>query len=144
MTVPLGNGYNSETIAATVSTTIIGVSVERGVEVYLFLKNAVLGLGLGLGLRRDWIRFDQHEKHFTSKALAVAFKTNKKNLRKFYHFSRLYFHFPDFFQVWKIAGQISKLFQEFKTLYEPWYNRRIFLNNVACSRRLDSGEQVKS
>ena len=51
MTVPLGNGYNSETIAATVSTTINGVSVKRGVEVYLFLKNAVLGLGLGL--RRD-------------------------------------------------------------------------------------------
>ena len=25
-----------------------------------------------------------------------------------------------FFQVWKIAGQISRLFQEFKTLYEPW------------------------
>ena len=51
MTVPLGNGYNSETIAATVSTTIIGVSVKRGVGVYLFLKNAVLWLGLGL--RRD-------------------------------------------------------------------------------------------
>ena len=32
-------------------------------------------------------------------------------------FSRLYF--PDFFQVQKIAGQISRLFQEFKTLYEP-------------------------
>ena len=27
-------------------------------------------------------------------------------------------YFPDFFQVWKIAGQISRLFQEFKTLYE--------------------------
>ena len=53
MTVPLGNGYNSETIAATASTTINGVSVKRGVEVYLILKNAVLGLGLGLGLRRD-------------------------------------------------------------------------------------------
>ena len=51
MRVPLGNRYNSETIAATVSTTINGVSVKRGVEVYLFLKNAVLGLGLGL--RRD-------------------------------------------------------------------------------------------
>ena len=35
MTVPLGNGYNSETIATTVSTTIIGVSVKRGVRVYL-------------------------------------------------------------------------------------------------------------
>ena len=26
------------------------------------------------------------------------------------------------FQGWKIAGQISRLFQEFKTLYEPWQN----------------------
>ena len=31
----------------------------------------------------------------------------------------LYLHLPDFYQVWKIAGQISRLFQEFKTLCEP-------------------------
>ena len=37
----------------------------------------------------------------------------------FYHFPRLYLYFPDFFQVWEIAGQIWSLFQEFKTLYEP-------------------------
>ena len=43
-----------------------------------------------------------------------------------------------------MLGQISKLFQEFKTLYEPRYNRRIFLDRVACYRRLHSGEQVKS
>ena len=29
-------------------------------------------------------------------------------------------YFPAFFQVWKIAGQIPRLFQEFKTLYKPW------------------------
>ena len=29
-------------------------------------------------------------------------------------FSRLHLYFPDFFQVWKIAGQILRLF-----LYEP-------------------------
>ena len=144
MTVPLGNGYNSETIAATVSTTINGVSVKRGVEVYLILKNAVLGLGLGLGLRRDWIRLDQHEKHVTSKALAVAFKTNKKILRHFTIFPDFIFIFQTFSRSGKLLRQISKLFQEFKTLYEPRYNRRIFLDNVACSRRLDSGEQVKS
>ena len=144
MTVPLGNGYNSETIAATVSTTINGVSVKRGVEVYLILKNAVLGLGLGLGLRRDWIRFDQHEKHLTSKALAVAFKTNKKILRHFTIFPNFIFIFQTFSRSGKLLRQISKLFQEFKTLYEPRYNRRIFLDNVACSRRLDSGEQVTS
>ena len=39
--------------------------------------------------------------------------------KKFTIFSRLYLYFPDFFQVQKIAGQISKLFQEFKTLYRP-------------------------
>ena len=139
MTVPLGNGYNSETIAATVSTTINGVSVKRGVEVYLILKNAVLGLGLGL--RRDWIRFDQHEKHLTSKALAVAFKTNKKILRHFTIFPNFIFIFQTFSRSGKLLRQISKLFQEFKTLYEPRYNRRIFLDNVACSRRLDSGER---
>ena len=65
---------------------------------------------------RDCIRFDQNE-YFkdTSKALVVALKKKKKKLKTFYYFSRLYLHFPDFFQVWKIAGQISRLFQEFKT-----------------------------
>ena len=45
----------------------------------------------------------------------------EKKLETFYHsfFSRLYLFFPDFLQVWKIAGQISRLFQEFKTLDEP-------------------------
>ena len=68
---------------------------------------------------RDWIRFDQNGQHFTSKALVVALKKKINKLQTFYHFSRLNLHFPDFFQVWKIAGQISRLFQEFKTLYEP-------------------------
>ena len=31
----------------------------------------------------------------------------------------LYLHLPDFYQVWKIAGQISRLLQEFKTLCKP-------------------------
>ena len=30
-------------------------------------------------------------------------------MKTFYHFSKLYHCFPDFFQVWKIAGQISRL-----------------------------------
>ena len=37
--------------------------------------------------------------------------------------SRLFIIFPDYisiFQVWKITGQISRVFQEFKTLYERW------------------------
>ena len=34
-------------------------------------------------------------------------------------FSRLHLNFSYIFQVWKISSQISRLFQEFKTLYEP-------------------------
>ena len=41
-----------------------------------------------------------------------------KNFLQF--FSGLFLCFSDFFQVCKIAGQISRLFQEFKTLYEPF------------------------
>ena len=42
-------------------------------------------------------------------------KTNKQtNI-----FSRTYIYIADFFQVWKVAGQISSLFHEFKTLHEP-------------------------
>ena len=49
------------------------------------------------------------KKNSLSKALVVALKK----------YSKLFTIFPDFLQVWKIAGQISKFFQEFKTLYEP-------------------------
>ena len=38
-----------------------------------------------------------------------------------YYFSKLYLYFQDFFQVWKIAGQISRLFQEFKTVWTLVY-----------------------
>ena len=43
--------------------------------------------------------------------------------KTFYYFSRLHPHFPDFFQVWKIAGQISRLFQELlKDYTNPDFN----------------------
>ena len=45
---------------------------------------------------------------------------NKKNQDFYNFFSTRYLYFTNFFQVWKIAGQISRLFQQFKTLYEPW------------------------
>ena len=47
-------------------------------------------------------------------------KRKKKSFQFFFlkNDSRLSL-FPDFFQAWKIAGQISALFQELKTLYEP-------------------------
>ena len=54
---------------------------------------------------RDCIRFDKREK-FTCKALAVAV-TKKRQ------FSITYIY---------IAGQISRLFHEFNTLYEPTVN----------------------
>ena len=57
--------------------------------------------------RLDWLRSDQNKTKFTNKAHAVALQ--KEKLQTFYHFSRLCLCFPDFFQVWKIAGQISRL-----------------------------------
>ena len=42
---------------------------------------------------------------------------------------RLYVYFSDFFHVWKIAGQISWPFQEFKMLYEP-YNIKFLQDNT--------------
>ena len=55
-----------------------------------------------------------------------------KKLKTFYHFSRFYLHFLDFFQFWKIAGQISRLFQEFKRL--PLYYLPLQITTL-CSRR---------
>ena len=65
---------------------------------------------------RDWIRFDQNKIKFP---LQTTCCTYENKLKTFHHFSRLCLHSPDFFQVWKIAGQISMLSQEFKTKYEP-------------------------
>ena len=53
------------------------------------------------------------------KQLFVALQKKKKTLLKYY-FCTLFLYFQDFYQVWKIAGQISRLFQEFKTLFQPW------------------------
>ena len=55
-------------------------------------------------------------KKFHSQSTCCSFQ---KNLFTIF-FSGLFLSFSDFFQVWKIAGQISSLFQEFKTLYEPF------------------------
>ena len=52
--------------------------------------------------RQDWIRFDQHKKKSTCKALIVTFKKTQEFLT---FFSRLYLYFPHFFQVRKIVGQ---------------------------------------
>ena len=60
------------------------------------------------------------KKKFTYWALVVTLKKKTKKNQTFYHFSRLYLYFRDFFQGWKIALQISRRFQEFKTLYKPF------------------------
>lgn len=41
-----------------------------------------------------------------------------------YEKKKTFIIFPDFFHIWKIALQISwlRLYQEFKTLYEPTVN----------------------
>ena len=64
--------------------------------------------------RRDWIRFDQHKKNFTCKALIVTFKKKTKTLYPFQDFLST-------LQTWKTAGEIWRLFQDLKTLYEPRY-----------------------
>ena len=58
-------------------------------------------------------------------------KENKKN-PDFLPFFKTLSLFRDFFQVWKIALQISKHFQEFKTLYKPC----IYLLQVKIEFRL--------
>ena len=60
--------------------------------------------------RRDRIRFDQHEKNFTSEALVEALK----KLKTFFHF-------------FKTLRLFSRLFHEFKTLCEPC--PRVFAEN---------------
>ena len=68
-------------------------------------------------------------KKFTYKVLVVALKKKTQDFLSF--FSRRYLYFPDFFHVWKVAEQISRLFQEFKTLCEPWIweERKLTMEN---------------
>ena len=54
----------------------------------------------------------------SNKALVSVFKT-KKFYSLFTIFPDFIFIFPDFFQVWKTGLQISRILQEFKTLYKP-------------------------
>ena len=56
------------------------------------------------------VNFDQHKNISPVKHLII---------KTFSHFIKTYPDFPDFFRVWKIAGQILRLSQELKTLYEP-------------------------
>ena len=70
---------------------------------------------------------------FTYKALVVALE---KKLKTFHHFSGLYLHFPNLFQVWKTAGQISRFLQEFKTLYQPCRLTTRFIGAPAIRQKL--------
>ena len=54
-------------------------------------------------------RFDHKEKKFTYKTLVVAFKKE----------SRLFTIITDFFQAWKIAGQIQDFFNNSKLCTNP-------------------------
>ena len=60
--------------------------------------------------RRDWIRFDQHKKNFTCKALIVTFKKKKprlctpfKTLSLLYKLGKLLGKFEDFFKIWRLC-----------------------------------------
>ena len=61
-------------------------------------------------------------KSATLQRFQLAFKhllLLEKNSRLHTIFQDSAFNFHTFFQVWKSSSQISRLFQEFKTLYEP-------------------------
>ena len=81
----------------------------------------------------DWITFDKKEKNSFIKHLLQHWKEKKH--KTFHHFSGLYLHFPNLFQVWKTAGHISRFLQEFKTLYEPWWTTR-FIGAPAIRQKL--------
>ena len=53
------------------------------------------------------MRFDHGEKNHL---LSTCYSFEKKKLQTLYYFFRLYLYFQDFFQVRKIAGQISRNF----------------------------------
>ena len=67
----------------------------------------------------DKIRFDQSKKNFHLKSTCCSFQKKKKTSRLFYHFQ----DFTPIFRTFSRSGQISRLFQELKTLYEPCYNQ---------------------
>ena len=50
--------------------------------------------------------------------------------------------FSRHFQVWKIAGQISRLSQEFKTLCEPW--KKILIDPFMDNFQLLTGTKINS
>ena len=52
--------------------------------------------------RRDWIRFDKHEKKFHLWSTCCSFQKKED----FYHFFKTLPLFSSIFHVWKIAGQI--------------------------------------
>ena len=66
--------------------------------------------------RQDWIRHEQNEKKISCEALIIALN---KNLRLF---------LPYLVNT-KLVGKITRLFQEFKTLYEPCNSKSHLLNS---------------
>lgn len=64
----------------------------------------------------DTTDLTQTKTSFICKALDV---TLEKKLETFYHFPEFISMFRTFSRSRKFAGKISRLFPEFKTLYEP-------------------------
>ena len=58
------------------------------------------------------------EDDLTKKKFTLVVDLKKKN-QGFLHFFRLYLHFPDFFQVWKIAGKFQDFFKNSKLCTNP-------------------------
>ena len=78
--------------------------------------------------RRDWIRFDQHKKNFTCKALIVTFKKKKprlctpfKTLSLLYKLGKLLGKFEDFFKIWRLLRfyTLLQILKESALFYWP-------------------------
>ena len=95
-----------------------GQNQIRYSKMFLIIRNAYFNLERlrhSSRLDRLWNGFDSDAKLFMYMYSADIEEFWNFQFQTFYHFSKLYLSFPDFTQVWKIAWQISRLFQEFKT-----------------------------
>ena len=110
---------------------------QRGEQYRSFKKREQSFINDALQMyRRDLIRFDQQEKHFTCKALDVTFK---KNFLPFSpDFTSIFQPFPGLENCW---ANIT-IFKEFKTLYKPYLSSfkirlKKYIINSCKSRRFE-------
>ena len=85
---------------------------------------------LDCGTTLEWLSFRRQTFHIQCRHIYKSSETS--NARLFTIFPNWYLSFPDFVQVWKIALQISRLFQEFKTLHRPCVRLFFYMRFCFC------------